>query len=77
MKSKTSITLSTPVLNELDRLAENQNQNRSEIIEHAVVEFLKNRAREARDKKDRRILDSNFEALNREASDVLNYQIEK
>ena len=59
MRVKTSITLPEVLLGRLDRV----DRNRSALLE-----------REARDRRDREILDRNADALNSEALDTLAYQ---
>ena len=73
MKIKTSVTLSREVLSAVDRLA-GRNGNRSALIERAIVEYVARRAMAARDKKDRDLLDRHADALNRETSEVLDFQ---
>jgi metal-responsive CopG/Arc/MetJ family transcriptional regulator len=74
MKSKTSITLSTTLLEEIDT-AVGTSGNRSEFIEKAVHEYLRNLARIERDQRDLAILNRKATAINREAKDVLRYQV--
>ena len=73
-KRKATITLSELVLRQVDQLA-GKGGNRSEVIETALVSYLEMRRRENRDKKDRALLDEHAKALNREADDVLEYQV--
>jgi metal-responsive CopG/Arc/MetJ family transcriptional regulator len=73
MKVKTSITLTEETLRALDAAA-GKDGNRSRLIETAVLEFLERRRRSQREARDRRILDAQAEALNREVEDVLAYQ---
>ena len=75
MKRKTSITLSDVLLDELDRIV-GAGGNRSELIEKAVSSYLKQLARDERDKTDLELLNREADALNREAEDVLGYQVE-
>ena len=75
MKIKTSITLSEEVLRQMDRLMTG-NQSRSEFIETAVLAFLQQIARNRRDAKDLAIINRRAARLNREAEDVLGYQID-
>jgi metal-responsive CopG/Arc/MetJ family transcriptional regulator len=75
MKSKTSITLSRPLLAKLDRVV-GKTGNRSALIERAVADYLDQLAREQRDRRELQILNDAAEALNREAEDVLEYQVE-
>ena len=75
MKQKTSITLSPATIRAIDEVAGNTS-NRSRIIEQALVEFLERRERRLREARDLEILDSTADELNREASDVLDFQAE-
>jgi metal-responsive CopG/Arc/MetJ family transcriptional regulator len=70
MKVKTSVTLPSTLLEEIDRL----NSNRSAFFEQAARLYLAQGARHDRDAKDAAILERNAERLNREAVDVLEYQ---
>jgi metal-responsive CopG/Arc/MetJ family transcriptional regulator len=73
MKLKTSVTLSEETVRALDEAA-GATSNRSRWVEVAVEEFLARRARAAREKRDREILDRRAEQLNREMRDVLEFQ---
>ena len=75
MKTKTSITLSEDLIAEIDRLA-GPAKNRSAVIERAVRSLIALEARRLRDARDREILDTQAARLNREAADVLSYQVE-
>lgn len=75
MKVKTSIALSSPVLEMLDRLAVTY-KNRSTIIEEALTTYFAKRKKDQRDKKDLAILAKKNRTLNEEAKDVLTYQID-
>ena len=75
MKIKTSITLSEEVLLEIDKIS-GETRNRSAFIEIAIRDFLKKRAKKIRDDRDLEILNKNSKRLNREAEDVLSYQVE-
>jgi metal-responsive CopG/Arc/MetJ family transcriptional regulator len=75
MKIKTSITLSEDVLRAVDQIS-GESRNRSALIELALREYLKKKAKELRDEKDLEILNKNSKRLNREAEDVLAYQVE-
>jgi metal-responsive CopG/Arc/MetJ family transcriptional regulator len=50
--------------------------NRSALIEVALRAYLAQKAKESREDKDLKILNKNSERLNREAEDVLSYQVE-
>ncbi len=67
---KTSVTLSSALLEEIDRL----DTNRSAFLERAAQLYLARAARADRDARDAAILDRHAERLNREAADVLEYQ---
>ncbi len=73
MKVKTSVTLSKEALRAVDRLA-GRGGNRSRVIEAAVLHLAAARERGARDARDRERIDRLANELNREASDVLEYQ---
>lgn len=75
MKVKTSISLSDDLLKEIDGLA-GQYGNRSAVIEKAIVEFLASEAKRKRDVQDLEILNGRADVLNREARDVLSYQVD-
>jgi len=75
MKVKTSITLSEEVLREIDQIS-GESKNRSAFIEIALRDYLKKKAKKLRDDRDLEILNKNSNRLNREAEDVLSYQVE-
>ncbi len=75
MKSKISITLSPDIVSYLDRIA-GQDGNRSGVVEKALRDYMNWKAREARDRRDQRILNENARSLNEEAEEVLSYQVE-
>jgi metal-responsive CopG/Arc/MetJ family transcriptional regulator len=70
MRVKTSVTLPSSLLEEIDRL----NSNRSAFLEQAANLYLAQNAKRDRNAKDAAILEKNAERLNREAADVLEYQ---
>ena len=72
MKVKISITLSEDLLDEVDRAA--GSESRSTFIEGVLRGFLRRRALDQEQDRDREILDRVAEALNEEALDVLRYQ---
>lgn len=74
MKVKTSITLSKTLLNEIDRLT-GKNGNRSSFIEHAVREHIAHGKMSVRDRQDLYRINQSADELNREAEDVLAYQV--
>ena len=74
MKLKTSITLPQDLLRQIDGLASKYG-NRSALIERAIRDFLAAQAKRHRDKQDLDILNRRAEALNKEAKEVLSYQV--
>ena len=75
MKIKTSITISEDILYEIDKLV-SQYGNRSILIEKAIRDFLAAEAKRTRDLQDAEILKMRADALNKEAADVLSYQVD-
>ena len=73
MKLKISVSLSSQTIKLIDALPDKP--ARSEIIEEALVLYFKNRQILARNRSDLHILNSQAERLNKEALDVLSYQI--
>ncbi|NLJ46225.1 MAG: hypothetical protein GX430_06665 [Treponema sp.] len=73
MKAKTSITLSQELLEELRGWT--SEGNRSDFIERALWRYLELLRREARDRDELGRIDGASERLNREALDVLSYQV--
>jgi metal-responsive CopG/Arc/MetJ family transcriptional regulator len=73
MKLKTSITLSSDLLEEIDRNAGSK-ASRSAFIEVVMREYLKEKVREAINRRDMELINANIDYLNREALDVLRYQ---
>ena len=73
MKVKTSITLSEDVLRAIDARA--AAKNRSEFIESALWAFLARIIRDERNARDFRLINDHADALNREALDVLDFQV--
>ena len=76
MKIKTSITLSEELISEIDELS-SQYGNRSLLIERAIRDFLAAEAKRKRDLQDIEILNRRADALNKEAEDVLAYQVDE
>ena len=75
MKIKTSITLSEDLVTSIEQIT-GQSKNRSAFIESALRYYIEKRSRQLRDEKDLEILNNNAKRLNREAEDVLSYQVE-
>ena len=73
MKQKTSITLSSDLLEEIDRNAGSK-ASRSAFIEDVLRGFFKAKVREALNARDMEIINANADYLNREMEDVLRYQ---
>ena len=75
MKVKTSITLSQEILEAMDRIS-SRYKNRSDLIETAIRAYLAELEGEERDRRDLEMINRNADRLNREAADVLKYQVE-
>jgi len=74
MKVKTSLTLSKDLLTAIDQYP-GRYKNRSEFIEAAAWALLKQLLRDAESAKDLEILNQRADTLNREAAEVLEYQV--
>jgi metal-responsive CopG/Arc/MetJ family transcriptional regulator len=75
MKVKTSITLSEDLLKSIDEYA-GEYKNRSEFIEKAIQNFIVYLIRRQQDARDLEIINQRADDLNREAADVLTYQVD-
>jgi len=75
MKVKTSITLSEDLLKAIDEYS-GEYKNRSEFIEKAIQSFIRQLIRRQQDAKDLEIINQRADYLNREAADVLTYQVD-
>ena len=75
MKVKTSITLSKELIDTISILFSKET-NRSELIERIIWEYLKYYKQLKRDAQDAKILNDKAEQINKEAMDVLSYQVE-
>jgi metal-responsive CopG/Arc/MetJ family transcriptional regulator len=75
MKVKTSITLSEDVLTFIDAHSK-QFANRSQFIEAALRAYMEQIQRDERNARDIAIINRHASRLNREALDVLSYQVE-
>jgi metal-responsive CopG/Arc/MetJ family transcriptional regulator len=73
MKEKTSITLSSDLLADVDRSA-GAARSRSAFIEEVLREYFKEKIRRAIHERDVQILNANADYFNREMEDVLRYQ---
>lgn len=74
MKVKTSITLSGSVLSAIDRRV-GDFKSRSDFLESAAKHYLAQLSSAEKDKKDFEIIERRADALNREAEDVLDFQV--
>jgi Arc/MetJ-type ribon-helix-helix transcriptional regulator len=72
MKVKTSVSLSEEVVALLRQCT--SEGTRSEFIENAILKYLEWNRRDARDERDRHIIDREASRLNQEALDALSYQ---
>lgn len=73
MKTKTSITLSTPLLVKLDRRI-GKRGSRSAYIEKVLSDHFRDSVRRKLQMRDRELIDAAADRLNAEAEDVLRYQ---
>ncbi len=73
MKEKTSITLSSDLLAQLDHLAGTK-CSRSALIERVLRRYLRDRKRAALHARDLKRINQSTEELTSEAADVLDYQ---
>ncbi|HVS00774.1 MAG TPA: ribbon-helix-helix protein, CopG family [Thermoanaerobaculia bacterium] len=74
MKVRTSVTLSEDIVAALEERAE-RGEDRSELIEVALRRFLTPTSRAEDGARDLEIIERRADDLNREAEDVLEYQI--
>ena len=75
MKVKTSTTLSPELLEDIDIRARQSQKNRSDFIETAVRIFIQQLEREEQNAKDLEIINRWGDYLNREAAEVLTFQV--
>jgi metal-responsive CopG/Arc/MetJ family transcriptional regulator len=75
MKVKTSITLSRDLLHKIDGIIKGRT-NRSVFIEQALQSYLKQMEQDQRNRDDLQKINKHAAQLNREASDVISYQVE-
>ena len=73
MKTKTSITLSAPLLVKIDKRI-GKRGSRSAYIENVLRDHFRDSARRTAQMRDRALIDAASERLNAEAEDVLRYQ---
>ena len=74
MKIKTSLTLSEELISVIDKKSTGH-KSRSDFIENALWTYLNYLIRQEKNKRDLRIINENSDFLNREAQDVLDYQV--
>jgi len=72
-KVKTSITISLPLLVEIDKRI-GERASRSAFIEKVLRDHLRGEARRVINERDLKILNDNADYFNREMEDVLRYQ---
>lgn len=75
MKIKTSITLDSELIKDIDK-EYGAKINKSQFIEEAVREYIERRVHRKRDLADLEILNKHAATLNKEAEDVLSFQAE-
>ncbi|MDR1956076.1 MAG: hypothetical protein LBQ30_04405 [Treponema sp.] len=73
MKIKTSVSLSSEILSQLDTI--NSKGNRSDFIEKALWRHIELLQREKRNQNDLHIINTTSRHLNKEAEDVLLFQV--
>ena len=74
MKIKTSLTLSEELISVIDKNSTHY-KSRSDFIENALWTYLNYLIRQEKNKRDLRIINENSDFLNREAQDILDYQV--
>ena len=74
MKVKTSLTLSEELISVIDKKSIGH-KSRSDFIENALWTYLNFLIRQERNKLDLKIINDNSNSLNKEAKDVLDYQV--
>jgi metal-responsive CopG/Arc/MetJ family transcriptional regulator len=74
MKVKTSITLSEDLLDAIDKRS-GDFKNRSDFIEAAIRAYIAKITRDEQDSRDLTIINREADRLNKEAADVLTYQV--
>jgi len=73
MKQKTSITLSSDVLKQIDRLAGSE-LSRSGAIEAVLRAYFRQKERQRLNQRDLELINAAADSLNAQAADVLEYQ---
>jgi len=75
MRFKVSITLPQALLEAVDTRARQEKKTRSGLIEAAVRIFIESHTRREQNTRDLEIINRRADFLNREALDVLEYQL--
>ncbi|MCI0422055.1 MAG: ribbon-helix-helix domain-containing protein [Acidobacteria bacterium] len=75
MRVKTSVTLPEELLQSIDRHSSPFDKNRSAFIETAVRALIVQMEREQKNARDLEIINRQAARLNREAKDVLSFQV--
>ena len=75
MELKTSVTLAADVVAAIGAVAR-EGESRSQVIERLLRECFAARERAAIDERDRKLINLHADELNKEAVDVLGYQLE-
>jgi metal-responsive CopG/Arc/MetJ family transcriptional regulator len=75
MKTKTSVTLSNEILVQLNNIT--SVETRSDFVEKALWRYIELLQREKRNQNDLDIINKVSSSLNKEAEDVLLYQVDK
>jgi metal-responsive CopG/Arc/MetJ family transcriptional regulator len=77
MKTQTTISLEPELLQALERvLSANGHGSLSDLIEEVLRRFLANKRQETYDPGELELINHNADRLNREAEDVLTYQMD-
>jgi len=74
MKIKTSVTLAEDLLKAIDEQS-GPHKSRSDFIEKAVRAYISQAIRDRKNARDLEIINRQADRLNREANDVLSYQV--
>ncbi len=75
MKVKTSISISKDILEAVDNYS-TPSRSRSDFIEYVLIEFFKKIECDRQHEKDLKIINRRANRLNKEALDVLHYQVD-
>jgi metal-responsive CopG/Arc/MetJ family transcriptional regulator len=75
MRTRVSVTLPQELLGAVDRCAKQEKKTRSNLIEVAVRAFIEQQTRTEQDARDLEIINRHADSLNKEAAEVLEYQV--